>query len=267
MSSLEERIHAGVPLDDLEIIDMHAHLGPHSNMHIPANTAAEMVHVMDLCGIRQTVLSANISFEADIVTGNDMMLEAVASYGGRLFGACAVNGNYPDVSLAELERCFARPGVVIIKVHPWYAKCALDDRRMSGIYAFAEKRKLAVLSHTWLDGDPYGSMDLFAATAKRYPGIRWIMGHSGGPYGSRRAVEIAREVPNVLLDIALSMCPARQIEFFVGEVGSDRILFGTDNPFIDPRPQIGRVGLAQIPLRDKIAIFGENAKRILGRNG
>jgi predicted TIM-barrel fold metal-dependent hydrolase len=264
MSSLEERVHAGLPLDDLEIVDMHAHLGPHYNMHIPANTAADMIHVMDLCGIRRTVLSANLCFDADIVAGNDMMLEAVASYAGRLYGACAVNGNYPDLSLAELERCFARPGVVSIKVHPWYTKCALNDHRMRGIYAFAEKRRLAVLAHTWLDGDPYGSMDLFAAIAREYPGIRWIMGHSGGPYGSRLAVEIAREVPNVFLDIALSMCPARQIEFFVEEVGSERILFGTDNPFIDPRPQIGRVGLAEIPHRDKINIFGENARKCLG---
>jgi predicted TIM-barrel fold metal-dependent hydrolase len=264
MSRLEDRVHAGLALEDLEIIDMHAHLGPHFNMHIPAHTAADMVHVMDLCGIRRTVLSATISFNADFVAGNDMMLEAVASYGGRLYGACAVNGNYPDVSAAELERCFARPGVVIVKVHPWYTKCALDDPRMSGIYAFAAKRGLAILAHTWLDGDPYGSMDLFAAMARRHPRIRWIMGHSGGPEGSRRAVEIAREVPNVFLDIALSMCPARQIEYFVEEIGPERILFGTDNPFIDPRPQVGRVGLAGITLQAKIAIFGENAKRNFG---
>ena len=263
MKSFEERVHAGLPLDDVEIIDIHTHLGPHFNMHIPAASAADMVRVMDLCGIRRTVLSANISFTADFAAGNDMMLEAVAAFGGRLYGACAVNGNYPEVSLAELERCFARPGVVMIKVHPWYTRCALDDRRMGGLYAFAEEREVAVLVHTWLEGDPFGSMALFAATAKEHPKIRWIMGHSGGPFGSRRAVEIAREVPNVYLDIALSMCPARQIEYFVGEVGPDRVLFGTDNPFIDPRPQIGRVGLAGIPDADKIKIFGGNAKRLL----
>jgi len=264
MKSLEERIHAGVPLDDIEIIDLHAHLGPHANLHIPAATAADMVHAMDLCGIDRTVVSATLSFEADFVAGNDMMLEAVHAHPGRIYGACAVNGNYPDFSVAELERSFARPGVVMVKAHPWYTKCALDDRRMSGIYAFAAKRKLAVLAHTWLDGDPYGSMDLLAATARRHPEVHWIMGHSGGPDGSRRAVEIAREVPNVYLDIALSMCPARQIEYFVKEVGAERVLFGTDNPFIDPRPQIGRVGLAEIPLADKVKIFGTNAKRLMG---
>ena len=264
MRSFEERVHAGLPLDDVEIIDLHAHLGPHFNLHIPAATAADMVHVMDLCGIRRTALSANLSFNSDFAAGNDMMLEAVAAFAGRLYGACAVNGNYPDLSVAELERCFARPGTVMIKVHPFYTKCALDDRRMDGTYAFAEKRGLPILAHTWLDGDPYGAMDLFAATAKKRPRIRWIMGHSGGPFGSRRAVEIAREVPNVYLDIALSMCPARQIEYFVAEAGAERVLFGTDHPFIDPRPQIGRVGLAEIPVEAKIKIFGGNAKKLIG---
>jgi predicted TIM-barrel fold metal-dependent hydrolase len=264
MSGFEERIHAGLPLHDVEIIDMHAHVGPFYNLHIPAASAADMVHVMDLCGIGRTVVSANLSFEADIAAGNDMMLASVAAYPGRLLGACAVSGSHPDLSWGEMERCFDQPGVVLIKIHPWYSKCALNDPRMKGIYAFAEERRAPVLVHTWLDGDPFGSLDLFAEAARAHPGIRWIMGHSGGPYGSRRAVEIARELPNVFLDTTLSMGPARQIEFFVGEVGAERILFGTDNPFIDPRPQIGRVGLARISNQNKIDIFGGNAKRLLG---
>jgi predicted TIM-barrel fold metal-dependent hydrolase len=264
MSGLEDRIRAGLPPEGVEIIDLHAHVGPFYNLHIPAASAADMVHAMDLCGIGRAAVSANISFEADFVAGNDMMLEAAASHPGRLLGACAVNGSYPELSRDELERCFARPDVVMIKVHPWYTHCALTDKRMEGIYAFAGERGAPVLAHTWLDGDAYGAQDIFAQAAREHPGVQWIMGHSGGPFGSRRAVEIARELPNVFLDTTLSMCPARQIEFFVREVGAERILFGTDNPFIDPRPQIGRVGLAEIPLRDKLAIFGGNAKRSWG---
>ncbi len=263
MNPFEERIHAGLPLEGVEIIDMHAHLGPYFNMHIAANSAADMTRLMDLCGIGRAVVSTNLSWDSDIVAGNDMMLEAVTSHGGRLYGACAVNGNYPELSLDELERCFARPDVFVVKVHPWDSKCRVNDRRMRGIYGFASERGLFVLVHTWFDNDPFGQQDMFAETAKEYPDIRWIMGHSGGPYGSRHAVELARIIPNIFLDVTLSMCPARQIEFFVKEIGSARLLFGTDNPFIDPRPQIGRVGLADVPLADKINIFGANAKRYL----
>jgi predicted TIM-barrel fold metal-dependent hydrolase len=254
-------VHAGRPLEGVEVIDIHAHLGPYFNMHIPAASAADMVRLMDRCGIAKTVLSANLSFDSDLVIGNDMMRNAVRDYPGRLYGACAVNGNYPELSLAELERTFANPAVVLMKVHPWDTKCRMNDRRMKKLYEFASARRLFVLVHTWLDGDPYGSQDLFAATARDYPDIRWIMGHSGGPYGSVRAVELAAAANNIFLDLTLSMCPARQVEFFVREVGAERVLFGTDNPFIDPRPQIGRVALAEIPDSAKLAIFSGNARQ------
>ncbi len=257
-----ERIQAGQPLNDIEIIDIHAHLGPYFNMHIPASDPEAMLGLMDRCGIAKAVLSANLSWDSDLVLANSMMLQTVAAHSGRLYGACAVNGNYPELSLDELERCFQDERVVLIKIHPSGTKCRLDDQRMVRLYEFAERRKLAILAHSWLDNDLYGQIDLFAATAKDHPDIPWIMGHSGGPYGSRRAVEMALGIPNIYLDITLSMCPARQIEFFVKEVGAERVLFGTDNPFIDPRPQVGRVGLALISPQDKMKIFGGNARRL-----
>jgi len=261
MTDYFDRIHSGLPLEDIEIIDLHAHLGPYYNMHIPACDAPAMVRLMDLCEINKTVVSATLSWDADFVLGNAMMLDAVAGFPGRLYGACAVNGNYPELSLDELERTLANKRVVMVKIHPSGTKCKLDDRRMKGIFEFASKKKLLLLVHTWLDNDPYGSQGLFREVASDYPDIQWIMGHSGGPYGSVHAVEIAQKVENTFLDITLSMCPAQQIEFFVRELGSKRIFFGTDNPFIDPRPQIGRVGLAQITDEDKVNIFGGNARR------
>ena len=89
------------------------------------------------------------------------------------------------------------------------------------------------------------------------------MGHSGGPYGSYHAVKLAQEMENIILDTTVSMGPARQIEYFVSEIGSERIIFGTDNPFLDPRPQIGRVGLADISHQDSVNIFSANARRLI----
>ena len=261
MADYFETIHEGRPITDLEIIDFHAHLGPYFNMHVPDADAPAMIRTMDLCGIDKVVVSTTLSFDTDIVLGNDLTLEGVAAFPGRMYGACAVSGNYPELSLDELARMMANPAVVMIKIHPWSTHCKMNDPRMKRIYDFAAERGLFILAHTWLDGDPYGSQDLFASVAADYPPIKWLMGHSGGPYGSVRAVEIARKLENVFLDLTLSMCPAQQVEYFVREVGADRVLFGTDNPFIDPRPQIGRVALARISDKDKAKIFGGNVRR------
>ena len=264
MNDYFDRIHEGLPIDDIEIIDFHAHLGPYFNLHTPHPDADSMVHVMDLAGIDKTILSSTPALCADIVHGNTMMLDAVKAHRGRIYGACVVNGNYPELSLDELDRCFSEDkDVVYVKIHPIIVKCRLDDRRMNKIYDFASERKLFVLVHTWLDSDPYGNQDLFASVAKDYPDIKWVMGHTGGPFGGYHGIEIADELPNVYLDITMSMCPARQLEYFVESVGADRVLFGTDNPFIDPRPQIGRLFLADISREDKEKIAGGNVRKYI----
>ncbi len=261
MKEYFDRVHEGLPIDDMEIIDFHAHLGPYFNMHVAVSDADGMVWMMDRCGIDKTVLSDTSAICADLVHGNSLMLDAVRSHRGRLYGACAVNGHYPELSVEELHRCFEVPGVVCVKIHPFLSNCKLNDKRMRGIYEFTAARKLFTLVHTWLDGDPYGSLDLFAGVARDWPDIKWLMGHSGGPFAGHRAVEIALELPNVFLDLTLSSCPARQIEFFAREVGSERVIFGTDNPFIDPRPQIGRVFLADITRQEAENIVGGNVRR------
>ena len=260
MTEYFNQIHNGFPLTDVEIIDLHAHLGPHRIMHVPANDPASMVKIMDLCGINKTVVSPIAGIDSDIVLGNNIMLEAIRAHRERIYGACLVNGHYPELSLDELQRCFSEDrDVKMIKVHPFLTNCNMKDKRMKNIFEFASDRKLVILVHTWLDNDQYGNQDIFAELAKDYPEIKWIMGHSGGPYGSYHAVELAKENKNIFLDITLSMAPARQIEFFVSEIGSERVIFGTDNPFIDPRPQIGRVGLADVSHQDRVNIFSANA--------
>jgi uncharacterized protein len=264
MKEYFDRVHEGLPIEDVEIIDFHAHIGPYFNMHEPVHDPDSMVRLMDRCGIDKTICSATSALCADLVFGNNVMLDAIRTHRGRLYGACAVNGNYPELSLDELERCFGgEKDVKYIKIHPFLNMCRVNDRRLKGVYEFAVKHRLFVLVHTWLDNDAYGNLDLFAGVAKDYPGVNWLMGHSGGPFAGHRAVEIVRELPNVFLDLTISSCPARQIEYFVEQAGSKRVIFGTDNPFLDPRPQIGRVFLADIRRSDMIDIVGGNVRQYI----
>ncbi|MCE5251559.1 amidohydrolase family protein [bacterium] len=262
MTEYFERVHEGLPITDMEIIDLHAHLGPYFNMHIPLCDADSMVHMMDMVGIDKTVISANPGISVDLVLGNTMTIDAIRSHRGRLYGACIVNGNYPELSIEELDRCFSvEKDMLLIKIHPVLAKCKMDDRRMRSIYEYASARKLFILVHVWLDNDPYGSQEQFVNMAREYPEVNWIMGHSGGPYGTPHGIDLAGNIPNIFFDLTLSMCPARQVEYLVKTVGADRVLFGTDNPFIDPRPQIGRLFLAEISNEDRMKIVGGNARK------
>ena len=48
-------------------------------------------------------------------------------------------------------------------------------------------------------------------------------------------------------------------------VGAERVLFGTDSPMRDPRPQFGWLAYARLSEADKLAILGGNMRRILER--
>ena len=53
------------------------------------------------------------------------------------------------------------------------------------------------------------------------------------------------------------------IEQFVREVGADRILFGSDMPFVNANAQIGKILYAKIPDEDKRKILGLNMAELI----
>ena len=48
-------------------------------------------------------------------------------------------------------------------------------------------------------------------------------------------------------------------------LGPKRVLFGTDSPMRDPRPQLGWAVHANISRKDKVALLGGNCRRILNQ--
>jgi predicted TIM-barrel fold metal-dependent hydrolase len=69
--------------------------------------------------------------------------------------------------------------------------------------------------------------------------------------------------PNVYGDLALSRPIEGNVEWFVKEMGADRVLFGTDMPFYDPSHVIARVALADITEEEKKDIFYRNTAKLM----
>ncbi|HEX9973474.1 MAG TPA: hypothetical protein VGD14_15485, partial [bacterium] len=55
------------------------------------------------------------------------------------------------------------------------------------------------------------------------------------------------------------------IEYMVREIGSARVLYGSDTSMRDPFPQFGWVAYADISESDKRNIFGRNMRKIIDR--
>ena len=255
-----EKARRGMPFEDILIIDCHCHMGYWRNFNLPCGSAEGMLASMDTLGIDIACAAANSSICADYRYGNNMVIEAVTKYPGRFAGYATINPNYPDDMQDELDRCFANPGIKGIKVHPSSHGCPIDYKNYRIVYETADRKQCPVLIHVW------GSAAVAAVDriARQYPGARFIMGHAGADIRAmEEAIDVVNRHGNVYADLAISLVREGNVEWFVKEMGSKKVLYGTDMPFFDPRSAFGRVAFADISDEQKKDVFGRNMERLL----
>ena len=261
MTALLDRVRAGESLADILVIDAHAHMGRWFAFHAPSGDAAGMVRTMDRIGVRCCVSSAHAAIGPDFRLGNDEVQAGAQAYPGRIFGYITVNPNYPAEEMRqELESRWATGLFLGIKFHADMHKYPSDGERYAPAWEFAHEHGLPLLSH-----DVVAHL---AAPVQRYPQAKLLIAHSiSSQEMLEAATALAQRHGNVYLDICGSPLIYGALEQAVEKVGAGRILFGTDLPFIDARPQVGRVAFAQIAEDDKLQILGQNARELLGLAG
>ena len=263
MFEFKYSVSQGIPLSDELVIDAHCHMGRYGNFNIPKHDAASMVAQMDRLGIRACISAHHAAIASDQRYGNDEVLQAMADFPGRIYGYATVSPNYPaDEIIAELERCIVG-GMIGVKFHPDLHGCMVDDDKYRPAWEYANERHLPLLSHTGTGGK--NPVKTFEKLAEMYPNVSILLGHSGfGSEGANQTIEAVRNQPNIYAEITGSTVIYGTLERMVHAVGADRVLFGTDLPFLDPRPQVGRVAFAKLTDDEKRQVFGLNAARIFG---
>jgi predicted TIM-barrel fold metal-dependent hydrolase len=182
-------------------------------------------------------------------------------YPDRFIGYVTVNPNYPDDMKNELVRCFSAEGMKGIKLHPSMHGRTIDYKGYHTAYEAAEEKGYPLLIHVW-GLDAVKAVDRLAG---QYPNAKFIMGHGGAEIEAMtHAIDVVNRRDNTYIDLALSMVYEGNVEWLVKEMGSYKVLYGSDMPFLDPRPAFGRVVMADISDEDKKNILGLNIKKILG---
>jgi len=244
----------GITLD-FPVIDVHAHIGHFGTLLSPSLSC--QVKEMDRVGIKSAIISHVGSIFGDIRRGNDSVAEAALEFKGRFYCYCHVSAQYPENIEGELERCFKNKVFVGIKVYQ--VGTNFDDPVYDPVWEFAVKRNIPVLAHTW-----GGNLTGFDKVAQRFKSIPFLAGHSGSGFAYKQYADVAKKVKNLYLDLTYSREHTNMIEYFVREVGAEKIVWGSDAPTFSMSHQIGKILFARIPDKDKIKILYTNTSRLFG---
>jgi predicted TIM-barrel fold metal-dependent hydrolase len=220
-----------------------------------------MLHAMDAAGVDVSCLFA--IFHPDGTTGNDLLARFIARHPDRFAGFAYVSPTMPERMIPELTRAIDVLKFPAIKLYPPYTPWPFNAKPWHPIYEFANARGLAILFHT--DQAENHRPRYFEELAPMYPNAHFVAGHAGILAEARaEAIAAARKYPNVYLETCSTYRTPGVIEQLVEEAGADRVLFGSDTPLMDPRPQIGKIITARISDEAKRLILGGNASRLLG---
>ncbi len=242
------------------VVDMHGHYGAFHGIYFPSPYAAGMLETMDRCGVSCIVCSSHSSLN-DMERGNREMAEVVRQHPGRFYAYRTINPNYPDRVAKEIARFGEDPGFVGFKFHPSGHSYPVTGPNYVPALEYANEHRLLVLSHCWGDSD-HDSPKLFSDIVGKYPGATFLLGHSG--YGAwDDSLAVAREFPNTYLELTAASRVGGIIGRMVREVGSEKVVFGTDMPWFDPHYGIGAVCFSHISDEDRRNILHRNADRLL----
>lgn len=244
------------------VYDMHGHMGPIGPIYFPRPEAADMVRTMDSAGVKMLLFAHHGGLFA-VDAGHDAAIDAVRQFPDRLRAYLPVNGQYPDRIEADLGLIDRYPDVFVgVKFLCDYHLVPMTDDRYRPAWELADERKLLVLSHTW-SASQYDGPGVIRKIAERYQNLSLFMGHScHGDWDA--AVQLARDFPNLYLELTAVLDNRGVIERFVEGAGADRMLFGTDLPWFDPHHGIGALLSADITDDDRHDILHRNAERLLG---
>ncbi len=247
-------MHDRKPLALEGVIDIHTHLGSWFAFGIAGSDADSMVRQMDRVGVSRMVCAHEASMTADVVEGNNRVLEAMAAYPDRVMGYACVFPVNARLGIDEVKRCLDA-GMVGIKLHSANG-IPYTSEKYTPVWRYADEHGVPMLLHTW------GGLKDLDKVFEEYRGMPVLLAHSGCTRAEEYA-DCAERHPHVYLELAFSGCKYGLVEYFVRRLSAERVVFGSDMPWMPLGQQIGKVVFADISEADKKAILVDNARRIL----
>jgi len=256
----------GLPLP-LPVVDMHMHIleegmnggggisrmfrgGPRDTFHLLKRLGCEAGGFM----------SWNGTVGADSAGGNPCVARALDVSTGAFWGLATVDPvHYSQEELAVMiPEIYADRRFIGMKPYVTYG-VEYDDPAYDIWWRYGNERSFYAGIHRVRD-----DFREVENLARKYPNVRWVIYHCGSNFQvADGAIACMKEFSNVYAELTLTSVTSGVVEYLVEHAGADRILYGSDLPMRDPRPQLGWVVFSRLPVSVKRQILSSNARRVI----
>lgn len=234
------------------IVDAHAHLGPDQRFLMYA-TPEKVLEVYDTYGIRAGLFSSTISLLAGASEGNKHVLEAARAHPDRILPLYSLNPLQPGC-LEVLEQ--SAEEYVGVKFHPDYFRIQPSHPLALKALRRVAELGLPLMLHSY-DGCAEAER-----VARALPELTVVAYHMGG-LRWRECLKRLSPLGNTLVEVSSSIAEPGMVREAVDELGSERVLFGSDIPYLDPAVSLGKVLEADLDERDLENVLWRNAEKLV----
>jgi len=222
----------------------------------------EFIEQLNRNNIDKAIVFTMTGFFGNTRQANNEIAELIMRYPNRLYGFATVNPYEGKGARKEIRRAVKELGLKGLKLHPWVQGFSVTGDLMFPIVEECINLDVPLIFH---DGTPPYSTPLqIAHLAYLYSDAKIILGHAGLKDMWENALDAARNFSNIWL--CVNGTPSLGIETMIREIGSDRIVYGSDAGFGDPGHityELLKIQNLEIEEKHKRKILGENIMKLL----
>jgi hypothetical protein len=208
------------------IIDTHCHFGV-SKLSGHTITEAKLLEAMSRNEINLALVMPHAVTD-DPVRAHEDVADLCRRFPGRFRGIANFS---PLLDLEEYRRASTRfvreHGFVALKLNPMQHLASPLMANSDKVFDTAVELGVPVIVHTGL-GTPWSLPALCIPQARRHPELTIVLAHAGYSIYTAEAYVAASECANIYLEP--SWCNIHDLKWLIQKIGSERILFGSDQP-------------------------------------
>lgn len=155
-----------------------------------------------------------------------------------------------------------------LKIHPAFHQVSADDASFDVAFRMASEACKPVVTHSW-ERSSYNPVQELAHPGRfrkhlaSHPGVVLVLGHAGGrPSTLEAVVSLCGEFPRTVVDVSGDYFDNGMIDCLAAQLGPEKMLFGSDLNWVDPRCNLGPILASRLPDEDALKVLHSNASRV-----